>query len=418
MANDFLHDSNCKALWRFESGVLTVDSKGANTLANVGVTENLADYKEGACCASFLGSSSQYMHVDDASLDAGFPYKTGDATKIISLSFWIKPTLIGGATYRYLLQKNECFNIQIGAYYSNSLRFTYYYGPSSSESWSIVNLVANQWYHVGFAHDGVGKTCLCRIYDVTAGVATTYNKSWGHASVIQASEPITIGVDNSLAYFYTGLLDELVVFNALRTAADFDSIRQGTYSYATPDTEAPVVTEFVIPPTYYLLSLPITTFTATDNVGVSGYLITNSPATPDVNDIRWSPWPWAYYSVSSTGSQTLYAWAKDAAGNISTPLSAVTDISYNPQYAWGGIKNKAIQFGPVNNAPFWYKGGKHNPTNLILENQENKAFYNEGSSFAGPSPIWSMDNKDFGDATVSDQHDPYCGYWGRQQCVY
>jgi hypothetical protein len=33
MANDFSADSNCKALWRFENGALTTDSKGGNTSA-------------------------------------------------------------------------------------------------------------------------------------------------------------------------------------------------------------------------------------------------------------------------------------------------------------------------------------------------------------------------------------------------
>lgn len=31
MANNFTADPNCKALWRFENGALTVDSKGTNT---------------------------------------------------------------------------------------------------------------------------------------------------------------------------------------------------------------------------------------------------------------------------------------------------------------------------------------------------------------------------------------------------
>ena len=37
MANDFSSDSNCVALWRFESGALTADSIGTNTLTNSNV---------------------------------------------------------------------------------------------------------------------------------------------------------------------------------------------------------------------------------------------------------------------------------------------------------------------------------------------------------------------------------------------
>ena len=48
MANDFSGDPSCKAVWRFENGALTADSKGANTLTAVnGPTADTSLYKEG-----------------------------------------------------------------------------------------------------------------------------------------------------------------------------------------------------------------------------------------------------------------------------------------------------------------------------------------------------------------------------------
>jgi len=92
------------------------------------------------------------------------------------------------------------------------------------------------------------------------------------------------------------------------------------------DTTLPVVTAFVIPSAYNNLTVPITAFTATDNVGVTGYLVNESPSTPSLSDPNWSVTPQTQYTFPSDGSKTLYAWAKDAAGNISNSLSATVGI--------------------------------------------------------------------------------------------
>lgn len=87
------------------------------------------------------------------------------------------------------------------------------------------------------------------------------------------------------------------------------------------DIIAPLVTAFIIPSTSSSLTIPITTLTATDAVGVAGYVLTESSSAPLANASGWSDSVPASYTFSSTGTKTLYAWAKDAAGNISTSLS-------------------------------------------------------------------------------------------------
>ncbi len=93
------------------------------------------------------------------------------------------------------------------------------------------------------------------------------------------------------------------------------------------DATAPVVTGFVIASSSNSLTVPITTFTATDNVGVAGYLLTESSTRPSASDAGWSASKPAGYTFSSASSHTLYAWAKDAAGNISASVSSTTAIS-------------------------------------------------------------------------------------------
>jgi hypothetical protein len=96
---------------------------------------------------------------------------------------------------------------------------------------------------------------------------------------------------------------------------------------AATDTAAPTINAFAIPATASSLTVTITSFSASDNVGVTGYLVTESSTRPLTSVSGWSPSPQENYVFSTAGTKTLYAWAKDAAGNVSNSLSASTTIT-------------------------------------------------------------------------------------------
>jgi hypothetical protein len=104
----------------------------------------------------------------------------------------------------------------------------------------------------------------------------------------------------------------------------------GAYEFGATnkDTEKPTVTGFTIPATSTSQSVLISSFTATDNMGVTGYLLTETSTTPSVGASGWSSVKPTQYTFSSIGAKTLYAWTKDAAGNVSASLSASVTISY------------------------------------------------------------------------------------------
>jgi len=87
------------------------------------------------------------------------------------------------------------------------------------------------------------------------------------------------------------------------------------------DTTDPTVTAFDIPATGSSLTVSVNTFTATDNVAVTDYLLNESATTPSTSDPDWQSSAQTSYTFSSYGSKTLYAWAMDAANNISSSLS-------------------------------------------------------------------------------------------------
>jgi len=95
----------------------------------------------------------------------------------------------------------------------------------------------------------------------------------------------------------------------------------------TSDQVAPVVTGFTIPAAFGSLTVPITSFTATDVGGVTGYMVTESATAPASGAAGWTANPPANHTFAAQGAHTLYAWAKDGAGNVSTSLSAPVTIT-------------------------------------------------------------------------------------------
>jgi len=112
------------------------------------------------------------------------------------------------------------------------------------------------------------------------------------------------------------------------------------YLYAAPVlqflSDVPTVTTFTVPASSNSLNIPITDFTATDNVGVTGYLITTSATVPAAGAAGWTGAAPATYAVASDGAYTLYPWAKDAAGNVSavfaSPPTVVVDTTTPTAY--------------------------------------------------------------------------------------
>jgi len=95
----------------------------------------------------------------------------------------------------------------------------------------------------------------------------------------------------------------------------------------TADRTPPTVTAFTLPSTSNSLDVEISALEATDDVGVTGFLVTTSPTPPTASAAEWTPSPPASLSFSAPGAYTLYGWAKDAANNVSNHLSRTVTIT-------------------------------------------------------------------------------------------
>lgn len=93
------------------------------------------------------------------------------------------------------------------------------------------------------------------------------------------------------------------------------------------DNTLPTVTGFTVPASVASKTVPISSFTASDNIGVTGYLITTSNIAPTKDTAGWSASAPTTFTSASYGNLTLYPWVKDAAGNVSALFASPVSTS-------------------------------------------------------------------------------------------
>ncbi len=112
--------------------------------------------------------------------------------------------------------------------------------------------------------------------------------------------------------------------NAAATSADNSVIY---------DNEAPVVSNFSGPSTTAASSIGVLP-TASDNVGITGWMITETATAPLAGDAGWlGTQPAAYTLSGGPGAYWLYLWVRDGAGNVSVMnASSCFLVTYQSAY--------------------------------------------------------------------------------------
>ena len=242
MANNFSGDSSCKALWRFESGALTTDSIGGNTLGNALIVADTdaGDYKEGSASAYSAGSTSGYqLYIADADLDAGFPLKNGVTTKKVTVTFWTKLENKDAASWQGFFTKNlagtRSLAIMLNSSSDEPVIAIGYDGGASATQIAWPTAVSNDvWYFVAVTvqQNGANIDYTFQVWDDTAGTnlggdATISSSIASETWNIEDSSLFLLNNSNSIGL--TGWMDEVVVFDRVLSQEEIDEIRAGTY---------------------------------------------------------------------------------------------------------------------------------------------------------------------------------------------
>jgi len=129
--------------------------------------------------------------------------------------------------------------------------------------------------------------------------------------------------------------------------------RNFTVVYSSPpDTEKPTITTFTGPSNTPTAEISITLY-GSDNVGITHWLVNELPDLPAVDDPGWSMTRPNTYTFADEGPHTVYAWAKDAAGNVSDYRSLFVTYTIPILSAYVAIGEStspaAVAIGDVNN---------------------------------------------------------------------
>lgn len=240
MANNFSGDANCKALWKFESGALTTDSKGSNTLSNTGVAGDTTNQKEGNGCGDWELTESDYMSIADASLDAGFPLKSGDTNKNISICAWIKLESITDVNIILCKWGNPVpptRSIALSITIAGKAQLVLGYNSGASGEFEIhaTVLSTGTWYHITGTYQNSDKAYAVMVRDANGNVVgtdLTGTATLDANKLYVAAEPVAIGCEKTSTTpvtFFDGLIDEVIVFSDIITATEATAIAKGIY---------------------------------------------------------------------------------------------------------------------------------------------------------------------------------------------
>jgi hypothetical protein len=189
---------------------------------------------------------------------------------------------------------------------------------------------------------------------------------------------------------------------------------------------APTVTDFVLPATHDSLTVPITSFSATDTdnqkdslASVTGYMVTTSPTAPGSGAGGWQSSPPSEFTFDTEGLKTLYAWAKDKIGNVSAAVPGTVEIALAaaniPPVADAG-PDQTVDEGvtvTLNGANsddgddgiksfFWEQVGTADPVTLTEPTAEQPSFTAPDVGPDGAALTFRLTVTDNSDATSSD----------------
>ena len=81
-------------------------------------------------------------------------------------------------------------------------------------------------------------------------------------------------------------------------AGNVSASKSASVTVTLPDTTAPVVGTFTLPATSTSLTIAVSALTASDNVAVTGYMLTESDIAPDPADAGWNATAPTYYTFA------------------------------------------------------------------------------------------------------------------------
>ncbi len=177
-----------------------------------------------------------------------------------------------------------------------------------------------------FSNDSVGQVFA---YDADTSQVLNYSINKGNEMGWFSIDSVTgkLYVQNDF-YTITDLSVELQLLVKDNSANSLSDSAKITVNIEAADSSPPEFISFSIPSTIESFYIPIDTFSVIENRSIKGYLLTETPDIPDVNDSIWESSVPIYYHTSHDGQVILYAWMLDSSNYITGPVSDTILVTF------------------------------------------------------------------------------------------
>lgn len=207
--------TNLVAWWAHESGALTVDSHGSNTLTNHGATGGSA--KVGTGAGQYTSASNQYQDIaDNAALSLG-------PDSECTIAGWYLLDSVGTTT-RLLFTKRGSTRISYSvAYFGSDFggpnRFACQFGNGITESASLAATslglpVAGTWYYIIAWHDPAANTVNIQVND-----GAVDSVAWA-GGTYDSADPVRLSGLGASGIHHNGRMDEISLWKRVLTSAE------------------------------------------------------------------------------------------------------------------------------------------------------------------------------------------------------
>ncbi|PYN14045.1 MAG: hypothetical protein DME06_05600, partial [Candidatus Rokuibacteriota bacterium] len=344
------------------SGTVTADASGnghVGTLLN-GPTWTTGKY---GGALSFNGLSSAVSAGNPASLNN---------VNTFTYCAWVFPRSRGGQNDARILHKGTPTarkQLQTDSSLTNSLKLRVDRATASAEALSVANTMSlNQWQFVcGTYSEADG----ARVYKNGVEVTYTSRTVGSGATVDDSAATLYIGNRGDLARGWDGLIDEVRVYGGILTPAEIQTAMTTPLGGGSSDTIPPTAPATLTATAGGPGQIDLAWTAATDNVGVTAYLVERCQGSP-CSFAQVATVAGLAYSDTGLAAATSYSYqvrATDAAGNLGpySPVASATTKAQSSQliaaYAFdegsGTVTADASGNGHVGtllNGPTWTTG--------------------------------------------------------------
>jgi glucose/arabinose dehydrogenase/PKD repeat protein len=237
------------------SGTSVADASGNGNGGAIGTATWSTQGKYGNAL-SFNGTSAKTTVADSASLHL---------TSGMTLEAWVNPSAVTSAWRDVIVKGDDDYYLMATSTPSSLPVGAGIFGGVKARAFGTSPLALNTWTYLATTYDGAN----LKLYVNGLLVSTTPK-----AGTIQTStNPLQFGGDAIYGQYFSGLIDEVRVYNGALTQAQVQTDMSTPLGGGTSDTQPPTAPTNLQATASGSTQIGLTWTAATDNVGVTGYRV-------------------------------------------------------------------------------------------------------------------------------------------------